>query len=166
MITAEIKNLITSEFPQSIVENELLRDNQIELLGGKWLDIANYLRTEPKLNFDQLECITGVDLGEDQALQSRYNFHSMEHRHKIEIIISLDRQKPKLASVEKIWRLADWFEREAYDMYGIIYEGHRDLRRILLPDDWVGWPLRKNYETPETYHGIAVPKVKEESEWE
>ncbi|MEE8336022.1 MAG: NADH-quinone oxidoreductase subunit C [Candidatus Neomarinimicrobiota bacterium] len=166
MNPVEIKKLISAEFPDAIVENESLQEYQIELKPESWLEIAKYLRTEPKLSFDQLECITGVDLGEDQVLQSRYNFHSLKLRHKLEIIISLDRKKPKLASIEQIWRLGDWFEREIYDMYGIVFEGHRDLRRILLPEDWEGWPLRKNYETPETYHGIVVPKIKAESEWE
>ena len=89
----------------------------------------------------------------------------MEHRHKIEVVISLDRNNPKVASIEQVWRVGDWFERETYDMFGIIYEGHRDLRRILCPEDWEGWPLRKDYETQETYHGIVVPKIKEE-EWD
>ena len=68
---------------------------------------------------------------------------------------------PDIPSVESIWRVADWFERETYDMFGINFTGHRDLRRILLPEDWDGWPLRKDYEEQETYHGIVVPKVKE-----
>jgi len=73
-------------------------------------------------------------------------------------------KKPDIYSIEQIWRIGDWFEREVYDMYGIIFTGHRNLKRMLLPDDWEGWPLRKDYETPQSYHGIAVPKVKEE--WE
>jgi NADH-quinone oxidoreductase subunit C len=90
----------------------------------------------------------------------------MEHRHKIEVVISHDRETPKVASIEQLWRIGDWFERETYDMFGIVYEGHRDLRRILCPDDWEGWPLRKDYEGQEDYHGIVVPKIKEEEEWE
>ena len=57
--------------------------------------------------------------------------------------------------------MSNWFEREAYDMYGIVFEGHRDMTRILCPEDWDGWPLRKDYEVQETYHGIVVPKIKE-----
>ena len=85
----------------------------------------------------------------------------MELRHKIEVVISLDRDNPSVESIEQMSRIGDWFERETYDMFGIIYEGHRDLRRILCPDDWEGWPLRKDYQEQETYHGIMVPKIKE-----
>jgi len=166
MTLVEIKSAINSQFPGVIIENEELGEHQLELNGDKWLDIATFMKEDPILSFDQLECITGYDGGEEAVLQTRYNFHSMEHRHKIEIIISHDRAEPRVASIEKLWRIGDWFERETYDMFGIIYEGHRDLRRILCPDDWEGWPLRKNYKGQELYHGIVVPKIKEEDGWE
>ena len=86
---------------------------------------------------------------------------TMEYNHCIEVRISIPRANAKVPSVEKIWRIADWFERETYDMLGIEFTGHRDLRRILLPEDWEGWPLRKDYQVQETYHGIVVPKMKE-----
>ena len=165
MTPIEIKETLDREFPGSVINNEELAESQIELKPDQWLEIATYLKNDPSLNFDQLECVTGIDTGEDGPLQSRYNLHSMEHRHKIEVVISLDRNNPKVASIEQVWRVGDWFERETYDMFGIIYEGHRDLRRILCPEDWEGWPLRKDYEAQETYHGIVVPKIKEE-EWE
>ena len=165
MTPTEIKETLDQQFPGSVIDNEELAESQIELKPDQWLEIATYLKNDPGLSFDQLECVTGIDTGEDGPLQSRYNLHSMEHRHKIEVVISLDRNNPKVASIEQVWRVGDWFERETYDMFGIIYEGHRDLRRILCPEDWEGWPLRKDYEAQETYHGIVVPKIKEE-EWE
>jgi NADH-quinone oxidoreductase subunit C len=166
MTSAEIKAVIMDQFPGSVIETEDLAEKQVELKADQWFDIATFLKEDPNLAFDQLECITGIDLGEEASLQTRYNLHSMEYRHKIEILISHDRKEPKVASIEKIWRIGDWFERETYDMFGIVYEGHRDLRRILCPDDWEGWPLRKDYEGQESYHGIVVPKMKEEDGWE
>jgi len=166
MTSAEIKAVIMDQFPGSVIESEDLPEKQVELKADQWFDIATFLKEDPNLSFDQLECITGIDLGEEASLQTRYNLHSMEYRHKIEILISHDRKEPKVASIEKIWRIGDWFERETYDMFGIVYEGHRDLRRILCPDDWEGWPLRKDYEGQESYHGIVVPKMKEEDGWE
>ena len=85
----------------------------------------------------------------------------MKYRFAIEIRIAIPKNKAEIPSIEQVWRIGDWFERETYDMYGISFSGHTDLRRILLPDDWEGWPLRKDYEVQETYHGIVVPKVKE-----
>ena len=109
---------------------------------------------------DQLVTFTEVDIGEG-FLESRYNLHSMKYLNSIEIRIKVSIENPEIPSVEKIWRVADWFERETYDMFGIVFSSHSDLRRILLPEDWEGWPLRKDYEVQETYHGIVIPKVKE-----
>ncbi len=149
---------IAEKFPDSI-DGEQNKD-WIQLKSNDWFEIANWLKTNKELLFDSLQCNTGMDLG-DGVLESRYNLHSMKHLHKVEIRIKVNTESPDIPSVEKIWRVADWFERETYDMFGINFVGHRDLRRILLPDDWQGWPLRKDYEEQETYHGIVVPKVKE-----
>jgi len=149
---------IAEKFPESIdvVQNK----DWIQLKPENWFEIATWLKTDKDLIFDSLQCNTGMDLGEG-VLESRYNLHSMKHLHSTEIRIKVNIENPDIPSVEKVWRVADWFERETYDMYGINFTGHRDLRRILLPDDWQGWPLRKDYEEQETYHGIVVPKVKE-----
>jgi len=149
---------ISEKFPESIDAEQ--NDDWIQLKPENWLKVAKWLRSDEKLYFDSLQCNTGMDLGEG-VLESRYNLHSMKHLHKVEIRIKVSAEKPDIASVEQVWRVADWFERETYDMFGINFIGHRDLRRILLPDDWEGWPLRKDYEEQETYHGIVVPKVKE-----
>ena len=100
------------------------------------------------------------DIGEDNV-EARYKLQSMTKNHYIEIRIQVPVKNPQIPSVETVWRIADWFERETYDMFGIEFLKHRDLRRILLPEDWEGWPLRKNYEVQETYHGIVIPKMKE-----
>ena len=160
----QITNRIEQQFPGVVIDQEENQKQFINLDSKNWLDVALFLRDEQDLKFDSLECITGVDLGEDQKLEVRYNLHSMVYTHKIEIRIRLPRKRPKVPSIEQVWRIGDWFEREVFDMYGIRFKGHRDLRRMLLPEDWVGWPLRKDYTMPELYHGIIVPKVKEE--WE
>ena len=149
---------IAEKFPESIDKEQ--NKDWIQLKPENWLEIAKWLKSNESLYFDSLQCNTGLDLGEG-ILESRYNLHSMKHLHKIEIRIKVSVEKPDIPSVEEVWRVADWFERETYDMFGINFIGHRDLRRILLPDDWEGWPLRKDYEEQETYHGIVVPKVKE-----
>jgi len=161
MTFEEIKSAINAKFSDSVLENPEGEENVIYLDSRSWNKIALFLISDKDLFFNQLECLTGMDLGSENSLEVRYNFHSMEHRHKVEIRLTVDRKDPKIPSVEQIWRMADWFEREAYDMYGIVFEGHRDMTRILCPDDWEGWPLRKDYEVQDTYHGIVVPKIKE-----
>jgi NADH-quinone oxidoreductase subunit C len=155
-----IGKLIEEKFPDSLSEglNELF----IGLKPKNWLIIAEWIKSDADIYLDSLQCITGVDLGES-VLESRYNFHSMRNGTTIEIRIAVTRESPNIPSIEKIWRIGDWFERETYDMYGIIFDGHRDLRRMLLPEDWEGYPLRKDYKEQETYHGIIVGKIKEEA---
>jgi len=157
-LNEKIGKMIKEKFPGSLVNENI--ETHIQLLPDHWFEIATLLKSEPSLSFDSLQCQTGIDIGEN-TLEARYNLHSIEHNHYTEIRISVSMDKPIIPSVEQIWRIADWFERETYDMLGIQFSNHRDLRRILLPDDWEGWPLRKNYEVQETYHGIAVPKMKE-----
>ena len=156
----KIGKLIQQKFPDSLSDS--LNEEFIGIKREKWIAVAEYIKSSSNIYIDSLQCITGIDLG-DNILQSRYNFHSMRHGTLIEIRISVTRDSPNIPSIEKIWRIGDWFERETYDMYGIIYDGHRDLRRMLLPEDWEGYPLRKDYEEQETYHGIVVGKIKEEA---
>ena len=152
-----LASLLKAFYLNEIVESSN-DGNSIQVKPEKWEEIAVFLRDHADALLDQLECLTGVDLGEGEALQVRYNLHSMKHRHKLEVLINADRKSPEIPSVETVWRMADWFERETYDMYGIVFNGHRDLRRLLCPEDWEGWPLRKDYEEQETYHGIVVPE--------
>ncbi|MBT3945073.1 MAG: NADH-quinone oxidoreductase subunit C [Candidatus Marinimicrobia bacterium] len=150
--------MIEEKFPDSLADT--LNDTHIQIKPDQWFEIASWLKSEPSLYFDSLQCHTGIDLG-GNMLEARYNLHSMKHDHKIEIRIAVSRDNAHIPSIEQIWRIGDWFERETYDMFGIFFDGHRDHRRMLLPEDWEGYPLRKDYEVQETYHGIIIPKVKE-----
>ena len=87
-----------------------------------------------------------------------YHLESIELKHKIVLKVLLQRENPDVQSVSCVWRCADWHEREAYDLIGINFLNHPDLRRILMPYDWeAGYPLRKDYKNPEFYHGMKVP---------
>lgn len=116
--------------------------------------MATHLRDDPDLAFDCLMCLSGLDLPEQ--FQTVYHLYSMKHGHKCTFRCVLSRDDPAVPSVAGVWRTADWHEREACDMYGIRFEGHPDPRRILCPDDWVGYPLRKDYEPPTEWHGIPL----------
>jgi len=160
IINQKVSKILEEKIPGSVIQPEEPHNDFIQLNSENWKEIAEFLKSDSELKFDSCQCITGIDLGVEENLEAHYNFHSMKHKHKIEIRIAVDRKKPIIPSVEQVWRIADWFEREVYDMYGIKFKGHRDLRRMLLPEDWKGWPLRKDYKTPNTYNGMKVPKVR------
>lgn len=105
--------------------------------------------------FNYLQCQGAYDLGPGKELVSFYHLikvsDNADRPQEVRIKVFLARDNPKLPSVYWIWKTADWQERECYDMYGIVYEGHPNLKRILMPEDWVGWPLRKDYVSPDFY---------------
>ena len=156
---SQITNRIKAAHPDALlpVEDEA---RYLRLNPQGWPAAAQFLRDDPDLHFDFLQCLSGYDPGPGKDLGVAYNLFSLEKRHSLEIRIEAPREGGSIPSVASVWRAADWHEREVFDLYGITFEGHPDLRRILLPDDWVGYPLRKDYETPETYRGIPVPKDK------
>jgi NAD(P)H-quinone oxidoreductase subunit J len=105
--------------------------------------------------FNYLQCQGAYDSGPGQDLVSFYHLIKMtdngDRPEEVRVKVYLPRENPSVPSVYWIWKTADWQERESYDMYGIIYEGHPNLKRILMPEDWVGWPLRKDYISPDFY---------------
>lgn len=125
----------------------------IEVAPEAWHEIAGHLRNDSALNFDYLRIVSGVDRVD--WVESVYHLLSYEFGHEAVIKVRLDAKEPKLATVSDVWPAANWHEREAYDLLGIRYEGHPDMHRILLPEDWDGHPLRKDYQDPEEYHGIS-----------
>ena len=105
--------------------------------------------------FNYLQCQCAYDAGPGEDLVSMYHLvkvsDDVDKPEEIRLKVFLPRDDPRVPSVYWIWKSADFQERESYDMYGIIYEGHPNLKRILMPEDWVGWPLRKDYISPEFY---------------
>jgi NAD(P)H-quinone oxidoreductase subunit J len=105
--------------------------------------------------FNYLRCQGGYDMGPGGDLVSFYDLTKLsdnaDRPEEVRVKVFMPREDPRVPSVYWIWKSADWQEREAYDMYGIIYEGHPDLKRLLMPEDWVGYPLRKDYISPDFY---------------
>jgi NADH-quinone oxidoreductase subunit C len=118
--------------------------------------VAEHMRTDPELAFDYLECITGVDYPDLKKIVVVYHIFSYGHRHRAVVKAFLDRDDPAMPTLVNVWSTANWQERECFDLLGVLFEGHPDLRRLLLPDDWEGFPLRKDYEEKEEYHGIPT----------
>ncbi|MCC5919291.1 MAG: NADH-quinone oxidoreductase subunit C [Cyclobacteriaceae bacterium] len=124
--------------------------------------LMRFLYEDERCFFDMLSCITAIDNGPEAAtFELIYNLYSIPFDHQLMVKIAIDRPASgeELASADTlsdIWQAADWHEREAYDLMGIRFNGHPDMRRILLPADWKGHPLRKDYQDLETYRGIKV----------
>jgi NADH-quinone oxidoreductase subunit C len=159
----DIKLLLTDKFGADVIEGEETSGLQPALLvtPDKIVDVCLELRNNSKTYFDFLSCLTGVDYGvEAGRFGVVYHLASIPYQLQLTLKISKDHDRatsdPIFKSITSVYRTADWHEREAYDLVGIFFEGHPDLRRILLPDDWDGYPLRKDYKTAEYYKGIKI----------
>lgn len=170
-----ILDKLKQRFGERIVRADLEAvDPWIEIAPDAIAEVARYLRDEPSLRFDFLHCISGVDYVQPDPKKAKnfpwevhfellYHLSSMAHRHRLVLRLTLPRwqgdiegQLPEVRTVSDIWRTANWHEREVYDLSGVRFVGHPDLRRVLCPEDWEGHPLRKDYQTPREYHGIRV----------
>lgn len=123
--------------------------DSVEMLEIEVKDLVNackLLKDSPETNFDFLVLITGAEV--KKGFQSIYTFHSTKSKKSLRIKITVSKENPIVPTVSHIWSTADWYEREAYDMMGIIYTGHPNLKRILNPENWEGYPLRKDYIPP------------------
>ncbi len=121
-------------------------------------EVCVALRDGDGLKFDVLSDLTAVDLPTANVIQVVYHLFSYDTRRQVVIKVDLDRDTPAIATVDEIWKVANWFEREVFDLFGVVFEGHPDLRRILLPEDWVGHPLRKDFVEQEEYDGISTER--------
>ncbi len=164
MAPEEICGILKSEFGEAVEDACLDCGRPYALVSAdSWPKIARFLRDDARLGFNLLCCITSLDMLAENKLAAIYDVcripfegkaDLLEFVHEFAVRIEVDRDSPSIPSVAEIWPAADWHEREAFDMMGIVFDGHPDLRRILCPDDWVGYPLLKDYEFPVEYQGI------------
>ena len=175
MTAAEIAAVLDEKFGTKIKAKKLdvpNTDPHIVVDAGDLVEVCRFLRDDEQLQFEMLNCISGVDFlepdpkkvaksGFEPHTEVVYHFSSLSQRHRFTLKVTLPRWKddkagqlPEVPSLSDVWKVADWHEREVYDLNGIWFTGHPDLNRILLAEDWVGHPLRKDYEFPLEYHGI------------
>jgi NADH-quinone oxidoreductase subunit C len=105
-----------------------------------------------------LSSLSGVDYPKTSTIQVVYHLYSYSHRHMMVLKVSASRDDPVIRTVAGVWRAANWHEREVFDLLGVRFEGHPDMRRLLMPEDWLGHPLRKDFVEPEEYHGIKTSR--------
>ncbi|MTI32896.1 NADH-quinone oxidoreductase subunit C [Xanthovirga aplysinae] len=164
MTFEEIVELISSEFGEEVILEKDLTSSPESLFVpvDQVAKICRFLYEHEATYFDFLSCLTAIDNGPQiNTMEVVYNLYSIPFDHHLMLKVVVPRNEegkalPEVPSVSHIWRTADWHEREAFDLVGIAFKNHPDLRRILLPADWKGNPLRKDYQDLETYHGIKV----------
>jgi len=121
-------------------------------------EVAAFVKSDPDLAFDNLMCLSAVDYPKEPPPRMEVVYHllSYRHHHTFVLKVHVPRENLSVPTVEGVWGVANWHEREAFDLFGIVFTGHSDLRRILLPDDWQGHPLRKDWQDPDFYNGLHV----------
>ncbi|OIP36643.1 hypothetical protein AUJ95_09235 [Candidatus Desantisbacteria bacterium CG2_30_40_21] len=145
MSKQEIIETIKAKFAGVIEEVDDTLDLTVRIKKDGILDVCRFIHDAEGLDFDYLTDICGVDYPERQPrFDVVYHLYSIDKKHRIRIKAAIG-ENESISSVESVWKAANWFEREAYDMLGIMFDNHSDLRRILLPEDWKGHPLRKDY---------------------
>ncbi len=143
-----IAEKIKEKFPEEVLDVKEFRGQvSVTLKRDKILDICRFLHDDPEMSFDYLADVCGADyLGKkEKRFEVVYHLYSIKHRHALRLKAEVTEENPSIDSVVPIWVGANWHEREAYDLFGIVFKGHPDLRRILMPEDWEGYPLRKDY---------------------
>jgi NADH/F420H2 dehydrogenase subunit C len=143
MDNAQLKELVTGMVPDAIFE-ESKQFLTVNVAPDQLHQLMKSLKERPDTSFDYLFCITGVDIQE--KLQVVYHLESTTHGHQVVLKTATgDREKPELDSIVDIFRGADLHENEIFDLFGIVFKGHPNLRRMFMPEDWKGYPLRKDY---------------------
>ena len=134
-----------NEMPVMVIPSELI------------LEVCKQIHQNPSTYFDMLSCLTGIDNGaEAGTMEVVYNLYSIPFNRSLMLKVILPRDLAEIESVCTVWKGANWLEREVYDMFGIHFKNHPDLRRILKPADWEGHPLKKDYQHQELYRDIQV----------
>jgi NADH-quinone oxidoreductase subunit C len=175
MTAVEIAAALDEKFGPKIASKKLDAagfDPFVVVAPADLVEVCRFLRDDPRLKFELLNCISGVDYleidpkklakaGFEPHLEVVYHFSSYTHKHRFIVKLILPRWKdnqpgqiPEVPTLCDVWPAANWHEREVYDLSGVFFTGHPDLTRILLSEDWTGYPLRKDYEFPLEYHGI------------
>jgi len=163
----EIADILKGRFPTAVLETAIDGKHPcVRVSPEAWHDVAMFLRDDPRLGMNMLRCVSGLDLLPEPQIELVYDLISMrpgaagadlwQSGGVIAVRVRVAREGGRVPSVADVWPTANWHEREAFDLLGVTFDGHPDLRRILCPDDWAGHPLRKDYEFPKEYEGIPA----------
>ncbi len=143
-----IEEKLHERFPNVAIRRqtgEAMRDQTLIVPADALVEVCTFLRDDPELDFGMLSWVSGVDfLPRAPRFETVYGLLSLSNCVRLTLKVQIEEDNPRVPTVSGVWPTANWHERETYDFYGIEFTGHPDLTRILLPEDWVGWPLRKD----------------------
>ena len=155
MTQEEVCTQLKAQFGEAVTGlSETKGDKFVVVKGDRIVDVCRFLKDTTGLEFDYCQDISAVDWPARKVIEVVFHLFSFVHRHGLVLKVETNREDPSIATMEGVWKAASWLEREVYDLFGVTFVGHSDMRRILLPDDWVGYPLRKDYQEAGGYHGI------------
>ncbi len=147
MTNEELKSKIESDFKDKILSVVLSGQKEVlvTVKPEAYIALCRDLKTKPDYDFQHLSCLTAVDYPKENKITVVCHLWSYKKCHQLTVKLDVDRANPKAPTVEPIWKAANWFEREVFDLYGVVFEGHPDLRRIMMPEDYAKFPLRKDF---------------------
>lgn len=142
-----ITTVIKNNFPDAVIDSKIFRNELTLVVRKEYIaEIAKFTKENSELDFLYLSDLCGVDRVEtDDVFEVVYHLYSLNKNHRLRLKVPLPSSNPVISTVTNVWKTANWHERETYDMFGIEFENHPDLRKILMPDDFEGHPLRKDY---------------------
>ncbi len=147
MTNEELKTKIESDFKDKILSATISGQREVIVVikPEAYLSVCQSLRDKNEYTFQHLSCLTAVDYPKENKITVVCHLWSYKYAHQLTVKLDVDRTNPKAPTLENIWKSANWFEREVFDLYGVTFEGHSDLRRIMMPEDYTKFPLRKDF---------------------
>jgi NADH-quinone oxidoreductase subunit C len=163
--TGELTTLLKKEFPDDVTDFHAHRDDETVVIKRDALEaVCRFLRDDTRCSFEIMMDLTAVDrleMNETPRFEMVYHFKSLTHAQRLRLKVRLTEDDCKIASIHHLWKAVDWYERECFDMFGIVFEGHPDLRRILMYDEFEGHPLRKDYPIDKQQPLMELKEVEE-----
>jgi len=157
-IFAHLQSLVGDAVYDFTAPDKGIKDAFCRVKPERWHDVAKLLRDDPKLRMDFFQCVTALDWPKKNVIEVVYHLYSYSLHHDLVVKADLPRDNPIIPSVTDLWGAAELNEREQFDLLGVGFSGHPDLRRILMPDDWPGFPMRKDYKEATQYRGMATTR--------
>ena len=147
MTNEELKTKIEADFKDKIQSVVISAQKEVVVVAKpeEYLSLCKQFRDKSEYVFNHLSCLTAVDYPKENKITVVNHLWSYKNFFQITVKLDVDRANPKAPTIENVWKSANWFEREVFDLYGVVFEGHSDLRRIMMPEDYKKYPLRKDF---------------------